>query len=80
MNADPHDDSIDYARGWGRMIEAVLPYWEQQSSMPPEQAIRKLISEHEVMYSVLSEMAGGVDAHEPYSAWAERVVGAIDGS
>jgi hypothetical protein len=74
---DPHEDSIDYALGFGRMIDALLDYWERQESMPPEQAIRKLVSERDVMFRVLCDMADEIDAGEPYSVWAKRVVESV---
>lgn len=74
---DPHDDSIDYALGFGKMIYELMPYWHRQDSMPPEQALRKLLNEHAVMLEVLSDMAAGVEAMESYDVWAKRVVEGI---
>jgi hypothetical protein len=72
---DPHDDSIDYALAFGQMIEALLPYWERQESMRPDDAIRKLVNEHQLYHDVLSDIADRVNAYEPYSDWAARVLG-----
>lgn len=70
---EPKDDAIDYGIAFGLLIEALLPYWQQQESMPPEQALRKLLNERDLYHAVLSDMADGVE--DDYSAWAARVIG-----
>lgn len=34
------------ARAYWRVVDALWPYWEQQSSMPAEDAVTQLVAEH----------------------------------
>lgn len=44
--AQEHDDSIDFEASFWQMTAALAPFWHQQTSMPPWEAITLLVNQH----------------------------------